>query len=806
MVQPNGEAASAPSASTSASSSKPFIAGASDVVMLDNYDSFSIAALSFTWNLYQYLCLLGAKVTVIRSESITLPELEARHPNLTHLVISPGPGHPLRDSGISIPAIKHYAGKIPILGVCMGLQCIYTAYGGVVDTAGEVIHGKTSAVQHDGKGLFRNVSQGVLATRYHSLAARLSTLPEELEVTSRTESGIVMGIRHREYALESVQYHPESILSEEGKLMLGNFLHLTSGLWTGNPGYESASSSAPITAKANGPLPIPAAAALPTILNRIEQQRSIDIARSKATPGATPSDLASLISLHVPPPLISFHRRLQASASATPGQPHMALLAEVKRASPSKGDLVDASSPSAASIGLSYALAGASVISVLTEPKWFKGCLDDMRAVRAAVDALPNRPAILRKDFISDSYQIDEARIYGADTVLLIVAMLTDEKLAHLYGYSVARGMEPLVEVNNAEELDRALKVGAKVIGVNNRNLHDFEVDMGTTTRIADVIKEKYGAEGGEVILVALSGITGRADVDRYAAQGVGGVLVGESLMRAKDKGAFVRELLSIEAPAEAAITPNKSLVKICGLKTPEAALIAAEAGADFLGLVFVEKSKRNVTHAEAKAIITAVRARPTPPSTPLPASLESADWFALQSARLASHPRKPLFVGVFQNPSLSFLLDTVDSLGLDVVQFHGSEPTGWARLAGVPVIKAFHVDSDSEGEDSLKEATRPGFHSVALLDTKVGSGKNALSGGAGKVFDWGVAKRLVESRADGLPNLPILLAGGLDIENVESAIQQVRPWAVDVSGGVETGGVKDAEKIKAFIKLVKST
>ena len=114
---------------------------------------------------YQYLCLLGANVTVIRSEAITLAELEAQHPNLTHLVISPGPGHPLRDSGISIPAIKAYAGKIPILGVCMGLQCMYTAYGGVVDVAGEVVHGKTSSVQHDGKGLFTNVSQGVQATR-----------------------------------------------------------------------------------------------------------------------------------------------------------------------------------------------------------------------------------------------------------------------------------------------------------------------------------------------------------------------------------------------------------------------------------------------------------------------------------------------------------------------------------------------------------------------------------------------------------------------------------------------------------------
>lgn len=452
---------------------------------------------------------------------------------MTHLVISPGPGHPLTDSGISIPAIKAYAGKIPILGVCMGLQCMYAAYGGEVNKVGEVVHGKTSAVLHDGKGLFSGVTQGINSTRYHSLGAIPDSLPDVLEVTSRTDGGIVMGLRHREFALEAVQYHPESILSEEGKVMFSNFLSLKSGVWSGNPGFENSAGSPLATVS------IPSAAALPTILRKIEDQRMIDVAKAKATPGASPADLASLISLHVPPPLISFHQRLRASGNS------IALLAEIKRASPSKGDLVDpATAPSSASIGLSYALAGASVISVLTEPKWFKGSLEDMRAVRAAVDSLPNRPAVLRKDFILDPYQIDEARVYGADTVLLIVAMLTDEKLAELYNYSLSRGMEPLVEVNNADELARALKVGAKVIGVNNRNLHDFEVDMGTTSRMADVIKEKYGSE--DVILIALSGITGREDVVRYASQGVGAVLVGESLMKANDKGAFVRKLLGV--------------------------------------------------------------------------------------------------------------------------------------------------------------------------------------------------------------------------------------------------------------------
>lgn len=340
--------------------------------------------------------------------------------------------------------------------------------------------------------------------------------------------------------------------------MFANFLSLTNGVWSQNPGFETAA-SAPASSSIDTPVPVPSAAALPTILNKIELQRGLDVAKAKATPGFKPTDLASLIDLHVAPPLISFHQRLQAQVASD--KPHVALLAEIKRASPSKGDLVGPNSPSSPSIALSYALAGASAISVLTEPKWFKGSLDDMRAVRAAVDALPNRPAILRKDFILDPYQIDEARVYGADTVLLIVAMLTDEKLAELYAHSVARGMEPLVEVNNAEELARALNVGAKVIGVNNRNLHDFQVDMGTTSRIADVIKEKYGEKSNEVILIALSGIVGREDVERYASEGVGAVLVGESLMKAQDKPAFVRTLLGLEAPVVEVGSPSARLL-----------------------------------------------------------------------------------------------------------------------------------------------------------------------------------------------------------------------------------------------------
>ena len=149
------------------------------------------------------------------------------------------------------------------------------------------------------------------------------------------------------------------------------------------------------------------------------------------------------------------------------------------------------------------------------------------------------RSAVLRKEFIFSEYQIAEARLHGADTVLLIVAMLEQEQLARLYAYSLKLGMEPLVEVNNAKEMARALELGAKVIGVNNRNLHDFSVDMGTTSSLVDMVRER------DVVLCALSGIQGPEDVRVYKEQGVNAVLVGESLMRAKDTAVFIKELLA---------------------------------------------------------------------------------------------------------------------------------------------------------------------------------------------------------------------------------------------------------------------
>ena len=754
-----------------------------ETLLIDNFDSF-------TWNLYQSLSNLGANVRVIRNDAITaadFPDLKIKN-----LIISPGPGHPKTDSGISCEAILYFSGKLPILGVCMGLECFVDAYGGEIAYAGEIMHGKTSPVQHDGKGIFKNVPQGILSTRYHSLSASIKSLPADLVVTSTTQdSGVIMGVRHRKFTIESVQYHPESIMSEAGDSILENFLELKGGTWAENPQFGVVETDKPQATS-------PAASKLPTILEKIYAQRMKDVELAKSTPGTTPADFTTLLSLHVSPPLIPLVPRL---TERTP-----ALMAEIKRASPSKGNI--ALTTNAAQQALTYALSGASVISVLTEPTWFKGSLLDMRLARDVIDSLPNRPAILRKDFILDEYQIMEARLHGADTVLLIVAMLPLQRLQELYAYSLSLGMEPLVEVNNAKEMEIALNLDARVIGVNNRNLHDFSVDMETTSRLVGMSKER------NIVLCALSGISGPEDVRNYTTQGVNAVLVGESLMRAADPTTFIHELLDLPLPEPTPVSPP--LVKICGIRSVERALQTAQAGADFIGLVFAPNSKRAVDISTALSIVTSIRTyNDAPSSTPLPRS--NLPWFTNNAQRTAHRIKstgRPLVVGVFQSQSLDDILHIVAATQIDLVQLHGNEPSSWVRQIPVPVIRVFHVpaisssdETQSGGDHGVAELTRPGFNHFALLDA-VRPGAN-LSGGAGVTLDWDVAREIVvagENQVTGTKTpMPIILAGGLTPENVREAVEKVRPWAVDVSGGVETNGVKDLDKITAFISAAKS-
>ncbi|KAF2397783.1 N-anthranilate isomerase [Trichodelitschia bisporula] len=750
------------------------LATASNLILIDNYDSF-------TWNVYQYLVLEGATVTVFRNDEISLQELISKNP--TQLVISPGPGHPDTDSGISNEAILHFAGKIPILGVCLGEQCMFSVFGGRVDVTGEILHGKTSLLHHDSKGVYAGLPQDLPVTRYHSLAGMHHTLPECLEVSSWTKMGsdkkttIIMGVRHKKYVIEGVQFHPESILTAEGRPMLHNFLKMQGGTWEENErltkGQDAASGPGSLSSSK------PAAQDKQTsILEKIFAHRKEAVFAQKQIPSQRPSDLQAAYDLSLAPPQVSFPARLKQSPFP------LSLMAEIKRASPSKG--IISLSTCAPAQARTYTLAGASVISVLTEPEWFKGSIDDLRAVRQSLEGMPNRPAILRKEFIFEEYQILEARLAGADTVLLIVKMLDPDTLKRLYAYSQSLGMEPLVEVNTVEEMHVAVNLGSKVIGVNNRNLANFEVDLDTTSRLMSIVP-------AGTTVCALSGISGPRDVEPYLKNGVGAVLVGEALMKASNTAQFITELLA--GPSKSVVQPNpkKRIVKICGTRSPEAAEAAIKAGADLVGIILVSGRKRCVSDETASLISKVVHSIPkTAPQTPGASEGRSniaQDAFS-SSSGLISHPTRALLVGVFQDQPLDYILAKQRLLSLDIIQLHGSEPIEWAHILPVPVIKTFKPHEPGLG--------RRGYHALPMLDSG--------AGGSGTLLDIAAVKDVLRSD----PGLQIMLAGGLNPENLANVIQELGEFedrvGVDVSSGVEVDGVQNLDKIKAFVAAARGS
>lgn len=735
---------------------------ASNVILIDNYDSF-------TWNVYQYLVLEGATVTVFRNDEVTVDDLIAKKP--TQLVISPGPGHPETDAGISNAAIQYFSGKIPIFGVCMGQQCIISSFGGKVDVTGEILHGKTSVLKHDSKGVYEGLPTVLSVTRYHSLAGTHSTIPESMEVSSWAElengsGNIIMGVRHKQLTVEGVQFHPESILTEYGRKMFRNFLTLTSGTWDGNKQSATGTTKAPASADKKV-----------SILERIYAHRRNAVAEQKKIPALRPEALQAAYDLNIAPPQLSFPARLRQSDYP------LSLMAEIKRASPSKGIIsADVCAPAQAR---EYAKAGASVISVLTEPEWFKGTIDDLRAVRQSLEGMTNRPALLRKEFVFDEYQILEARLAGADTVLLIVKMLSVELLTRLYRYSQSLGMEPLVEVNTPEEMKIAVELGSQVIGVNNRDLTSFEVDLGTTSRLMDQVPET-------TIVCALSGITGPKDVEAYKKDGVRAILVGEALMRAPDTSAFVAHLLG--GSKAASKSTNPPLVKICGTRSEEAAKAAIEAGADLIGIIQVLGRSRTVSDDVALRISRTIKSTPRPGTQQTVASQQisnatSSEWFDY-SASVLRHPSRALLVGVFMDQPLSYILDQQQKLGLDVVQLHGSEPVEWASLIPVPVIHKF-----APGDIGI---ARRAYHSLPLLDSG--------AGGSGELLEMAGVQRVLNSDE----GLQVILAGGLHSDNVVDIVKKLgesgsKVVGLDVSSGVETNGSQDLDKIRAFVKAAKS-
>jgi indole-3-glycerol phosphate synthase/phosphoribosylanthranilate isomerase/anthranilate synthase/indole-3-glycerol phosphate synthase/phosphoribosylanthranilate isomerase len=435
------------------------------------------------------------------------------------------------------------------------------------------------------------------------------------------------------------------------------------------------------------------------------------------------------------------------------------LIAEVKRASPSKGLLTADFEPVARA--KDYQAGGAAAISVLTEPDFFRGALAHLTAVREAV-----RLPVLCKDFILDPYQVYEARAAGADALLLICALLDDVQLRELLDLTHALGMEALVEAHDANEARRAVDVGARVIGVNSRDLRTFAVDPDIVSRVRPVVPV-------DRVLVAESGIADTAGAVRARAAGAQVILVGEALMRERDPRPLVRGLASAGGWSAAqlfALRP-RPFVKLCGMREPEQAEVAVEAGADAIGLIYAP-ARRQVSAEQARAIGAAARAH---------------------AARYDA-PRSILTIGVFVDPPLDAVCAADHEVRLDAIQLSGAEQPEMCmaliRETGRPVIKALRP-STLDDLDRLADYSAAG--AALLIEPGHGDGP----GGNGRTGDWALAHAAAGQ-------WPMILAGGLTPDNVGEAIRAVTPRGVDVSSGTETADVKDPTKLRAFVRAAR--
>ncbi len=405
---------------------------------------------------------------------------------------------------------------------------------------------------------------------------------------------------------------------------------------------------------------------------------------------------------------------------------------ECKKASPSKGLIRNDFDPAAiARVYDRYAAA----ISVLTDEKYFQGSFDFLPLVRAQVSV-----PVLCKDFVIDPYQIYLARHYQADAVLLMLSVLTDRAYRELADVATSLQMGILTEISNEEELERAIALGAKVVGINNRNLRDLTIDLNRTKQLAPRLP-------GDRIVICESGIYSHAQVKDLSAF-ANGFLVGSSLMAQDDVDLACRQLI---------LGQNK----VCGLTSPEAAQAAYQVGAVHGGLIFVGKSPRCVDIPQAKAVMAAAPLR---------------------------------YVGVFQNAEIDTVLQTVRQLGLAAVQLHGQEDAAYiaslrsALPEGCQIWKAVAIGD---------QLPRHALHELAtqvdriLLDTQVGQ----QSGGTGQAFDW--------TLLDELDKIQLMLAGGINPDNAQSA-SRVGCLGLDLNSGVESApGIKDADKLqRAFTAL----
>ena len=421
-------------------------------------------------------------------------------------------------------------------------------------------------------------------------------------------------------------------------------------------------------------------------------------------------------------------------------------ICEVKKASPSKG--IIAEHFPYLDIAKEYEVAGAAAISVLTEPDFFKGDKKYLQEIASTV-----KIPVLRKDFIIDEYQIYQAKVWGASAILLICACLDVPTLTKFRELADSLGLSSLVEAHDEDEVQMAIDCGARIIGVNNRNLKDFTVDVQNSVRLRNLVQD-------DVIFVSESGLETPEDIQVLRDNNIGVALMGETFMRSPNK---VEKLAYLYGP-----TYYTLKVKMCGISKVETIPAVVEAKPDYMGLVFAP-SKRQVTVEQAKTLVEALHKQ----------CKEQNDTVSIKT------------VGVFVNETLDNLVTIANEANLDVVQLHGDEDEAFIQSlkerTNVEVWKAVQIRSAADAEAWIDSSADMLLFDAYHKDER---------GGTGDVFDWSCLDTFER---------PFMLAGGIDSTNVARAIRTVRPYGIDISSGIETNGVKDDEKITAFTKIVKS-
>ena len=428
-------------------------------------------------------------------------------------------------------------------------------------------------------------------------------------------------------------------------------------------------------------------------------------------------------------------------------------ICEVKKASPSKG--IIAEHFPYLDIAKEYEVAGAAAISVLTEPDFFKGDKKYLQEIASTV-----KIPVLRKDFIIDEYQIYQAKVWGASAILLICACLDVPTLTKFRELADSLGLSSLVEAHDEKEVQMAIDCGARIIGVNNRNLKDFTVDVQNSVRLRNLVQD-------DVIFVSESGLETPEDIQVLRDNNIGVALMGETFMRSPNK---VEKLAYLYGPTY--YTPK---VKMCGISKVETIPAVVEAKPDYMGLVFAP-SKRQVTVDQAKTLVE-----------------ELHRGYAQKYGSDTEHDKNDTIktVGVFVNETVDNLITIANEANLDAVQLHGDEDEAFIQSlkerTNVEVWKAVQVRSAADAEKWIDSSADMLLFDAYHKDER---------GGTGEVFDW--------SSLDEFER-PFMLAGGIDSTNVARAIRTVRPYGIDISSGIETEGVKDNEKMKAFTNIVRT-